>query len=67
MPPEFHSTGRCPPWLPPSESPDRGTVQPPSTFIDNTAKYKEQDEAKLRSKTLNLCTRVRLKRLIYQQ
>jgi hypothetical protein len=67
MPPEFHSTRRCPPWLPPSESPERGTVYPPSTLMDNTAKYREQDELSLRSATLNLCLNVRLNRLIYQR
>jgi hypothetical protein len=30
-PPELHSTEPCPPRLPPSSSPERGTVQPPST------------------------------------
>ena len=54
MPPELHSTEPCPPWLPPSESPERGTVQPPSTLIDNTVHYGVQDEAKLRSATLTL-------------
>ena len=56
-----------PPVAPPLREPRKGHGPPPSTLIDNTAKYRAQDEAKLRSKTLNLCCSVRLNCLIYQQ
>lgn len=32
MPPELHSTGLCPSAAPPSDSPDRGTIQPPRKY-----------------------------------
>jgi hypothetical protein len=53
-PPETPFYRTLPPEAPPSSSPERGTVQPPSTLIDNTAKCGVQDEAKLRSTTLHL-------------
>ena len=66
MPPELHSTEPSPRGFPLPRAP-KGARITPSTLIDNTAKYRAQDEAKLRSKTLNLSCSVRLNRLIYQQ
>jgi hypothetical protein len=60
----FNSTGPCPSVAPPLRKPPRGTVHPPLLF-DNTAKYGAQDEAKLRSTTLNLWLSFQLNRLIY--
>ena len=54
----------APRWLPPSESP-RGARSNPPLLFDNTAKYGAQDEAKLRSTTLNLWLSFRLNWLIY--
>ncbi len=48
-----------PRWLPPSESPDRGTVHPPLLFLI-TAKCGVQDELSLRTATLKVRFTVRL-------
>ena len=51
---------------PPPRAPT-GARSTPSTKIDNTAKYGVQDEAKLRSKTLNVYLTVCSNPLIYQR
>ena len=60
-----YSLGPVPPVAPPLREPRKGHGPSPSTFIDNTAKYRSQDEAKLRSTTLNLCLSFQRKPLIY--
>jgi hypothetical protein len=52
-PAPFILQGRIPRWLPPSESPERGTALPPQV-LNNTARYGLQDEPLLRSPTLNM-------------
>jgi hypothetical protein len=64
MPPDLHSTEPCPPRLPPPQAPKGARFNPPLLF-DNTAKYRAQDEAKLRSRTLNLWLSFQRKPLIY--